>query len=162
MKKRWFIGMFVKQYQNYIRTSINPFLEKLVSIYFLIPVLTAVRNRNYKIRKTIYTQTFASFINLHTKIGNGVRLKTQLYAKRNDFILYVLMSVFFPYYLSLRSYVRVFPYYLSLRSYVRVFCLLFVFTFLFPCFFPIICLYVLMSVFFPYYLSLRNREKTRT
>ena len=94
MKKRWFIGMFVKQYQNYIRTSINPFLEKLVSLYFLIPVLTAVRNRNYKIRKTIYTQTFASFINLHTKLDNGVRLKTQLYAKRNDFIFPMIKRPF--------------------------------------------------------------------
>jgi hypothetical protein len=104
---------------------INPFLEKLVSLYFLIPVLTAVRNRNYKIRKITYTQTFASFTNLHTKIDNGVRLQTQLYAKRNDFIFPML----------------------SLRSYVRVFSLLFVFTFLCPCFFPIICLFVLMSVF---------------
>ena len=94
MKKRWFIGMFVKQYQNYIRTSINPFLEKLVSIYFLIPVLTAVRNRNYKIRKTTYTQTFASFINLHTKLDNGVRLKTQLYAKLNDFIFSMIKRPF--------------------------------------------------------------------
>jgi hypothetical protein len=72
---------------------------------------------------------------LHTKIGNGVRLKTQLYAKRNDFIFPMIKRPF------IISNILA-----SLRSYVRVFSLLFVFTFLCPCFFPIICLYFLISV----------------